>query len=140
LSILCHRLKIANKQICFTEGLFASSTSPNTTSDGTHGQSQMQSQGHTRVWYQNVQHAIQHAFAMVRQRRSSQHSSSGTKSAWSSPLPPLPPPPSLDLQHCLNMVRPIKFLQILWTEVQAAANLGELEACRRIVTFTLTMP
>jgi len=38
------------------------------------------------------------------------------------------------------MVRPIKFLQILWTEVQAAANLGELEACRRIVTFTLTMP
>ena len=38
------------------------------------------------------------------------------------------------------MVRPIKFLQILWTGVQAAANLGELEACRRIVTFTLTMP
>lgn len=34
----------------------------------------------------------------------------------------------------------MKFVQILWSEVQAAANLGEIEAARRVATFALCMP
>jgi mediator of RNA polymerase II transcription subunit 5 len=48
--------------------------------------------------------------------------------------------PYLDIQRCLKTLPPIKFLQLLWSELQAAANLGELEACRRIATFVLTTP
>jgi mediator of RNA polymerase II transcription subunit 5 len=38
------------------------------------------------------------------------------------------------------MLPPIKFLQILWAEIQVAANMGETEACRRIAVFVLTTP
>jgi mediator of RNA polymerase II transcription subunit 5 len=31
-------------------------------------------------------------------------------------------------------------LQIFWAEIQAAANMGETEVCRRIATFVLTTP
>jgi mediator of RNA polymerase II transcription subunit 5 len=49
-------------------------------------------------------------------------------------------PPHLDLRRCLNTLPPMKFLQILWTEIQVAANMGEAEICRRIATFVLTTP
>ena len=38
------------------------------------------------------------------------------------------------------MLPSIKFLQILWAEIQVAANMGEFEACRRIAIFVLTTP
>jgi mediator of RNA polymerase II transcription subunit 5 len=38
------------------------------------------------------------------------------------------------------MLPPIKFLQLLWAEIQVAANMGEIEVCRRIATFVLTTP
>lgn len=37
-------------------------------------------------------------------------------------------------------LQPIKFLQLFWQELVASASVGELEACRRIATFVLTMP
>jgi len=49
-------------------------------------------------------------------------------------------PPYLDVRRCIKIVPPIKFLRLFWTELVASANLGELEACRRIATFVLTMP
>lgn len=49
-------------------------------------------------------------------------------------------PPSLDLRRCLETLPPIKFLQLFWIELVTAASLGELEACRRLATFVLTMP
>ena len=73
-----------------------------------------------QVWHHQVQQAIQSTFSMAR----SQHKN----------------PPHLDLRRCLNTLPPIKFLQILWAEVQAAANMGETEICRRIMTFVLTTP
>lgn len=76
------------------------------------------SQPHT--WYQQVQQAIQTTFTMAR----SQHKT----------------PPHLDLRRCLNTLPPIKLLQILWAEIQTAANMGETEICRRIATFVLTTP
>ena len=72
------------------------------------------------IWYQQVQQAIQTAFSMAR----SQHKT----------------PPHLDLRRCLNTLPPIKLLQILWAEIQVAANMGETEVCRRIATFVLTTP
>ncbi|KAF9531998.1 mediator complex subunit Med5-domain-containing protein [Crepidotus variabilis] len=71
-----------------------------------------------QLWHQQVQEAIQTAFSTARSQKA----------------------PFLDLKRCLNMVSPMRFLQILWAEIQAAANLGELEACRRIATFALSMP
>jgi hypothetical protein len=75
-----------------------------------------------QIWHHSVQQAIETAFSMA---RSSQHKT---------------PPPRLDLKRCLNIQPPIKFLQILWAEIQAAANMGEIEACRRIATFVLATP
>jgi len=49
-------------------------------------------------------------------------------------------PPFLDVRRCLNTVSPVKFVQLLWGELSAAASLGEVEACRRIATFTLAVP
>ncbi|KAF8168029.1 mediator complex subunit Med5-domain-containing protein [Crassisporium funariophilum] len=71
-----------------------------------------------QIWYQQVQQAVQFAFKMARSHRA----------------------PHLDVQRCLKILPPIKFLQLFWTELVASANLGELEACRRIATFVLTMP
>jgi mediator of RNA polymerase II transcription subunit 5 len=48
--------------------------------------------------------------------------------------------PFLDIRRCLKTLPPIKFLQLFWNELVATASLGELEACRRIGTFVLTMP
>ncbi|KAJ8456924.1 hypothetical protein ONZ45_g18524 [Pleurotus djamor] len=48
--------------------------------------------------------------------------------------------PSLDIETCLLVTPPAKFLQLLWSECLAAAALGETDACRRIATFVLTTP
>jgi len=71
-----------------------------------------------QISYQQVRQAVQTTFAMVRSHK----------------------PPYLDVRRCIKIVPPIKFLQLFWTELVASANLGELEACRRIATFVLTMP
>lgn len=95
-------------------------------SGGTNGQ----------TWHHSVQQAIETAFSMA--RFSSQHNininnnnnNNNNKS----------PPPRLDLKRCLAIQPPIKFLQILWAEIQVAAHMGEMEACRRIATFVLATP
>ncbi|CAA7266513.1 unnamed protein product [Cyclocybe aegerita] len=71
-----------------------------------------------QIWYQQVQQAIQTAFTAARSHKT----------------------PFLDVKRCLKFLPPIKFLQLLWAELQVAASLGEVEACRRIATFVLTMP
>lgn len=71
-----------------------------------------------QIWYEQDQQAVQTAFSMARSHK----------------------PPFLDIRRCLKTLPPIKFLQLFWTELIAAASLGELEACRRIATFVLTMP
>lgn len=35
---------------------------------------------------------------------------------------------------------PAKFIHLLWSELIVSASLGEMESCRRIATFVLTMP
>ncbi|KAH7915833.1 mediator complex subunit Med5-domain-containing protein [Hygrophoropsis aurantiaca] len=48
--------------------------------------------------------------------------------------------PRIDLDRCLAIMSPIKFLYILWSELTAAASLGEVETCRRVATYVLSMP
>ncbi|KAH9950473.1 hypothetical protein B0H21DRAFT_723485 [Amylocystis lapponica] len=48
--------------------------------------------------------------------------------------------PSLDVDRCLLLISPTKFLGILWSELMVAASMGDIEAPRRIATFVLTMP
>ncbi|KAF8807476.1 hypothetical protein BYT27DRAFT_7223294 [Phlegmacium glaucopus] len=71
-----------------------------------------------QISYQQVQQAVQTTFIMARSHK----------------------PPYLDVRRCIKIVPPIKFLQLFWTELVASANLGELEACKRITTFVLTTP
>lgn len=46
----------------------------------------------------------------------------------------------LDVDRCLKLLHPTKFLQVLWSELTSAAVKGEFELCRRVATFVLTMP
>ena len=48
--------------------------------------------------------------------------------------------PRIDVGRCLTITTPTKFLLLLWTELCVAANLGEMETCRRIMTFVLVVP
>lgn len=48
--------------------------------------------------------------------------------------------PRIDVGRCLTITTPTKFLLLLWTELCVAANLGETETCRRIMTFVLVVP
>ncbi|KAF9460835.1 mediator complex subunit Med5-domain-containing protein [Collybia nuda] len=48
--------------------------------------------------------------------------------------------PFIDVERCIKSMPPSKFLQLLWSELLASASLGEMENCRRIATFVLTMP
>jgi len=48
--------------------------------------------------------------------------------------------PALDVERCTKIIPPSKFLHLLWPELVASASLGEMESCRRIATFVLTMP
>ncbi|PFH54543.1 hypothetical protein AMATHDRAFT_135078 [Amanita thiersii Skay4041] len=48
--------------------------------------------------------------------------------------------PAIDVERCLNIIPPSKFLEVLWSEAVEAASVGESESCRRITTFILTMP
>jgi mediator of RNA polymerase II transcription subunit 5 len=71
-----------------------------------------------QIWHQQVHQAFQVVFNMARSHKA----------------------PYLDVQRCLKTLPPIKFLQLFWSELVAAASLGELESCRRIATFVLTIP
>lgn len=48
--------------------------------------------------------------------------------------------PVMDVERCIKAMPPSKFLQLFWSELLVSANLGEMESCRRIATFVLTMP
>ncbi|KAG6911908.1 hypothetical protein DXG01_000155 [Tephrocybe rancida] len=48
--------------------------------------------------------------------------------------------PSIDIEHCLKVMAPTAFLQLLWSEIVICASVGEVEISRRIATFVLTMP
>jgi mediator of RNA polymerase II transcription subunit 5 len=47
---------------------------------------------------------------------------------------------SLDVDFCVLASPSTRFLGLLWSELSAAAGQGEMETCRRIATFVLTMP
>ncbi|KAF9015279.1 mediator complex subunit Med5-domain-containing protein [Cyathus striatus] len=70
------------------------------------------------VWQEYPKHAIQDAFLMSKSQKA----------------------PKLDIEKCLTMTSPSKFLHLLWTEMMTSASLGELEVCKRIATFVLTTP
>lgn len=46
----------------------------------------------------------------------------------------------IDVARCLTIVTPTKFLLLVWSELCAAASLGEIETCRRLATFVLVTP
>ncbi|CCM05148.1 uncharacterized protein FIBRA_07357 [Fibroporia radiculosa] len=48
--------------------------------------------------------------------------------------------PALDIDRCLLLTPPAKFLHMLWKELMVMASLGEIDISRRIATFVLTMP
>jgi mediator of RNA polymerase II transcription subunit 5 len=47
--------------------------------------------------------------------------------------------PSIDLDRCLTITSPSKFIHLLWSELSVAASLGQMEDCRRIATFILVV-
>lgn len=48
--------------------------------------------------------------------------------------------PQIDVARCLTIITPTKFLLLFWSELCAAASLGEIETCRRLATFVLVTP
>ncbi|KAF5377593.1 hypothetical protein D9615_005338 [Tricholomella constricta] len=48
--------------------------------------------------------------------------------------------PAMDVERCIKIMPPTKFLQLLWSELVISASVGEMENCRRIATFILSMP
>ena len=65
-----------------------------------------------------VRHAVREAFASARAKKA----------------------PSLDVDRCLLLTTPSKFLSILWAELTVASTMGQMDACRRIATYVLSMP
>lgn len=47
---------------------------------------------------------------------------------------------SLDVELCLAVVPPSKFLSVLWQELVTNAAIGDVENCRRLATFVLIFP
>ncbi|KAF5390177.1 hypothetical protein D9757_002860 [Collybiopsis confluens] len=48
---------------------------------------------------------------------------------------------SIDVERCLKIVSPSKFLQVLWSEIRSVANVAtEIESSRRLAVFVLTAP
>ena len=48
--------------------------------------------------------------------------------------------PSLDVVHCIKIIPPTAFLQLLWSELAIFSSCGEIEISRRVATFVLTAP
>ncbi|TBU48171.1 mediator complex subunit Med5-domain-containing protein [Dichomitus squalens] len=48
--------------------------------------------------------------------------------------------PALDIDRCLLLCPPTKFLGALWTQLLLAATMADMEAPRRLATFVLTVP
>lgn len=71
-----------------------------------------------QIWQQYPQRALQNVFLQARSHKT----------------------PVLDVERCLRMIPVTKFLQIMWMELFESAKLGEMESCKRIATFVLTMP
>lgn len=69
-------------------------------------------------WQDQPRQAIQNALAMAR----------AGKAPW------------IDVERCIKVASPVKFLQMLWSELAVSASLGEMELSRRIAIFVLTMP
>ncbi|KAL0951090.1 hypothetical protein HGRIS_007828 [Hohenbuehelia grisea] len=68
-------------------------------------------------WQDQSKHAIRNALGMARSGKM----------------------PYLDVDRCLRATPALKFLQFFWAELVVAASHGEMEACRRLATFVLTM-
>jgi mediator of RNA polymerase II transcription subunit 5 len=47
--------------------------------------------------------------------------------------------PSIDIDRCLTITSPSKFIQLLWSELSVAASLGQMEDSRRMATFILVV-
>jgi len=47
--------------------------------------------------------------------------------------------PAIDVDRCLTITSPSKFIQLLWSELSLAASLGQIEDCRRIATFVFVV-
>jgi mediator of RNA polymerase II transcription subunit 5 len=47
--------------------------------------------------------------------------------------------PSIDIDRCLTITSPSKFIQLLWSELSVVASLGQMEDCRRFATFVLVI-
>ncbi|TFK77029.1 hypothetical protein BDN72DRAFT_866833 [Pluteus cervinus] len=48
--------------------------------------------------------------------------------------------PDLDVERCLKVITPVTFLNMLWAELVMSATVGDVEICRRIATYVLTIP
>ena len=48
--------------------------------------------------------------------------------------------PALDVDRCLLLCPPTKFLGALWAHLRHAATMADMEAPRRLATFVLTVP
>ena len=48
--------------------------------------------------------------------------------------------PALDIDRCLLLCPPTKFLGSMWTQLLLAATMADMEAPRRLATFVLTIP
>lgn len=48
--------------------------------------------------------------------------------------------PSLNIDRCLSVTTPSKFIELLWAELCVAASPGQMEDCKRLATFVLVVP
>lgn len=47
--------------------------------------------------------------------------------------------PAIDIDICLLITSPIKFIKLLWSELNSAAAVGRMEDSKRVATFTLSV-
>ena len=82
------------------------------------GQGQALSTDSQAPWQDQPRQAIRNALAMARAGKA----------------------PFLDMNRCLLVIPPSKFLLLFWSEISIAAGMGESESCRRLAIFVLTTP
>lgn len=48
--------------------------------------------------------------------------------------------PAFDVGRCVSILGPTRFIRLLWTELEGAAQLGDMELSRRLATYILLCP
>ena len=48
--------------------------------------------------------------------------------------------PAFDVGRCVCILGPTRFIRLLWTELESAAQLGDMELARRLATYILLCP